>query len=129
MEFQQLLTWIIGTFTGLGVLLAGLGYGYGQFKKGVKGVDDETIVSLQNQINTFKGEMEMLKKDNDELRQDNKELAALNNQLQGKMETYREIAQNQNPELKEVLSVLAKTIPSLIEAQKFCQNHNLTLAK
>jgi len=129
MEVQQLLTWIIGTFTGLGVLLAGLGYGYGQFKKGVKAVDSETIDSLQVQLDTFKGEMTLLKNDNEELRKDNKELVATNNKLQGQMETYKEIAQNQNPELKELLSVLAKTVPPLIEAQRYCQKHNLSLAK
>lgn len=129
MELQQLLTWIIGTFTGLGVLLAGLGYGYGQFKKGVKSVDVETIESLQTQLNTFRGEMELLKKDNEELRKDNKELIAQNNKLQGQAETYKEIAQNQNPELKEILGVLAKTVPPLIEAQQYCQKHNLALSK
>ena len=124
MEIQQTLTWIIGSFTGLGVLLAGLGYGYGQFKKGVKSVDSETIESLQTQLDTFRGEMELLRRDNEELRKDNKDLVATNNKLQGQMETYKEIAQNQNPELKQVLQALAETVPSLVQSVQYCQKRN-----
>jgi FtsZ-binding cell division protein ZapB len=128
MEIAQLLTWIIGTFTGLGVLLAGAGYGYGQFRKGTKTVDNETITSLQNQIDAFRSELEVVKRDNQELKRDNKELVAQNNQLTGQLTTYKEIATWQDPEMREIMKVLAKTVPVLSQNILYCQKQTASKA-
>lgn len=116
-EIPQILNWIIGSAAGAGILMAGLGYGYGQFKRGQQEVDEQTFKSLQRQLDTLKLEMT-------ELKTENKDLAALNNQLQGQLVTYKEIALNQNPELKEVLRVLAETVPPLLESVQYCRSRS-----
>lgn len=87
----QLLTWIIGTFTGLGVLLAGLGYGYGQFKKGQREVDTETISSYERTLEAVNRELGMVKNSNAKLESDNKELHAQVNQLIGENKALRSV--------------------------------------
>jgi predicted RNase H-like nuclease (RuvC/YqgF family) len=124
MEITQMLTWIIGFFTGIGALLAGAGYGYGQFKKGVRSADEETIISLQNQIEAIRSEMDLIRTENKELKGDNKELVGQNNKLQGQLETYKEIAMGQDPEMREIMKTLAQTVPVLSQNILYCQKRN-----
>lgn len=119
---SPILTWIIGSAVGIGVIVAGVGYGYGQFKKGTKNVDEETIISLQRQIKTFKEEL-------DEVKANNKELEAKYNRAQGQLQTYKEIALNKNPEVLKVLQLLSEILPRLVGSVEYCQTHNKGLAE
>ena len=112
---SPVLTWLIGGAAGLGILLAGLGYGYGQFRRGVRESDNDTIASLERRVEDLTNEMTGL-------RDDNKELVAKNNQLQGQLQTYKEIATLQNPEFKEIIKKLAETVPPLVQAVTYCQS-------
>lgn len=102
----EMITWSFGILSGIGVLMAGLGYGYGQFKKGNKNVDDETINSLQRQLDTIVKEL-------NEVRKENKELVGLNNQLQGQLKTYKEIVSLQDPEFRASFSKMADSYESM----------------
>ena len=112
---SPVLTWLIGGAAGLGILFVGLGYGYGQFMRGARESDNDTINSLERRVEDLTNEMTGL-------REDNKELIAKNNQLQGQLQTYKEIATLQNPEFKEVIKKLAETVPPLVQAVTYCQS-------
>lgn len=122
MELTEIITWSFGILSGLGVLSAGLGIGYGQFKKGMKGVDDETINSLQRQLTTLKIEM----KERDE---QFREVVAKSNRMEGQLITYKEIALNKNPEVLKVLQILSEILPKFISNVEYCKNHQLQLSE
>lgn len=127
MEIINILTWIIGTLTGLGVLLAGAGYGYGQFKKGKQDVDDETIQSYERQIQAFQLELDSICKKQTKLEAENRELHAQVNQLIGENKSLRSVKPDVS--FQEALQLTLKHLENIATTQKELREEFMDHAK
>lgn len=102
----QLISTIVGFFIGLGVLIAGGGYAYSQFKIGGAKYKDDLISTLesaleaerkksqdmQHQINIMQGEIGKLK--------------GLHESNEKRIEDYKSILQGRSPEQKKFMDYL-----------------------
>lgn len=130
---------LIGIFAGLGILIAGIGYAYAQYKSGAEKAKDNLILTLQETAQAEKTEKERLSTEKTEMlllhqgqiAQLTRELAELRGRFdeQGKktME-YKEILQGRDPgQLKYMreMEKLAKLVTGyIIETRPILQKLN-----
>lgn len=115
MDLTAILSLIIAT----GVIVGGLGYLFGQFRKGQSKSEAAAIKSNQDVLNLMQDQIESLQKiatENKvqiaELQKKISVLEAVNKEKDGKIAEYMQILQNRNPEMaafmKEVLVVVGE---------------------
>lgn len=112
---------IVGVFTGLGVLLAGCGFAYAQFKRGGSEADTKTIASQKEYITQLEDRNQRLSEEKSGLIKSHGELIAQLNkdlsELRGRFDEqskraneYKELLQGRDPEmvglLREVKALL-----------------------
>jgi len=122
LQLPTFLTYVIGTATSIGVIVAGVGYGYGQFKKGKNQADDETIASYERQVEAFRAEVDTLCKKTESLEGENKGLHAQVNQLIGENKALKEVVVKPDSEFK-------KTVEVILEELKVIAKHQEVLAQ
>jgi hypothetical protein len=104
MSTLQVVEIIIGSVVSFGILIAGVGYAVGQFKKGEsEGKMDDTSVK-QGVFDLLQKEVTALEK---MVADDEKEMAVLKTQVDEKdkkVKEFMEILQNRNPELTNYIT-------------------------
>jgi regulator of replication initiation timing len=121
-QLPTYLSLIIGVATSAGIIVAGFGYGYGQFKKGQNQSDDETIASYERQIDAFRSELDNICKKTEALEIENKGLHAQMNQLIGENKALKEVVVKPDSEFK-------KTVEVILEELKVIAKHQEVLAQ
>jgi len=110
----ELISTIIASFGGLGLFLAGIGYGWGQFKRGGDEVDSkliaqqkEYIVALEDRNKKLTDERTLLITSHQaQLTDLNKQIGVLQGRLDeqtSKLEEYKKILEGRDPELLTAL--------------------------
>lgn len=117
----QTLSIIIGIFTGLGILISGIGFGYAQFKTGASKAKDDLIKTLTQTLEIEKKKSEILNSEKNELVQSHQsqlnELVEKVGKLQGtieaqdkKLEEYKEILQGRSPEQEKFMKFMVNGV-------------------
>lgn len=120
----QIFISIIATFAGLGLAVAGCGYGYSSFKAGKNKYKDELITDLKATVAQKEARITELDKQNTDLIANHQkqlealriEISKLQNELgkqEGKLKTYESLLENRDPKMIEMLSSIKIGIDSL----------------
>lgn len=124
MESFQASSYIVGILAGIGVLAAGLGFAYAQFRSGSDRLKDSLINDLKEKLRLEQEKNVSLteekgtliishQKQITDLTQKVGKLEGLNESNEKKLDEYKAIFQNRNPELEGFLqenSLILKTI-------------------
>jgi stress response protein YsnF len=114
-------TTIFGTLAGVGVLTAGIGYGYAQFRTGANKAKDELVQTYKEQLEIEKEKTKQMLIEREtlvqshqnqlnKLTQDVGRLQGLNEANEKKIKEYQEILQGRNPEQIEFMSVVIQSV-------------------
>lgn len=115
MDIIQLASIIIGSIVSLGVLIAGAGYGYGQFYRGKNARTSEDYTFLSNRIETLQG---VCDKQQEEINGHQSEIKNLRQEV-GRLQGVNE---EKEKKIKELTDILANRDPQLTEFIKFSRD-------
>lgn len=115
MQVSESLGTIIAGITGIGVLALGIGYAYGQFKKGNEQASSEDIDQEMSTLNLLSKRVDELAKLSNA---QDKEIQSLRKQVEGlrdaikerdkKIDEYIAILQNRNPKFEEFVDLVTR---------------------
>ena len=120
----QIFIAILSTFAGLGIAVAGCGYGYSSFKSGKNKYKDELIVDLKATVTQKEARIAELDKENSNLIASHqsqlttlqKELSNLRTEMgkqEGKLQIYESLLENRDPKMLEILTNIQSGIDTL----------------
>ena len=120
MDFT-IITTIVGIFAGIGLLIAGIGYGYAQFRTGANKAKDELVETLEKQLEIerektkqWEAEKQTLVASHqtqlNKLTQDVGKLQGLNEANEKKIKEYQDILQGRDPAQQKFMEIVLKAI-------------------
>lgn len=126
---------LIGVFAGAGVLFAGMGFAYAQYKRGGSEADSKTIASLKEYIDTLEEKNKRLTEEKSQLINSHQtQLTELNKAigvLQGRfdeqtkqLEIYKQLIQGRNPEQMNLLKEIKEVLQRIDDKSKTNQDRN-----
>lgn len=126
---------LIGVFAGAGVLFAGVGFAYAQYKRGGSEADSKTIASLKEYIDTLEEKNKRLTEEKSQLINSHQtQLTELNKAigvLQGRfdeqtrqLEIYKQLIQGRDPEHMQVLKEIKEALQRLDDKSENNQDRN-----
>jgi len=115
MTLLQTIGVIIGVIMSIGALALGLGYAYGQFKKGKISVSAEAIDGEKKALDLLSSKVDVLEKlcnsQDTQIKELEKKVDALNFSIKErdkKIDEYMLILQNRNPQFEQFMSLVTK---------------------
>lgn len=131
---------IFGFFAGIGILVAGSGYAYAQYKRGGSDADVKTIISLREYIETLEDKNKRLSEEKSQLINSHQvqitELTKNMGVLQGRfdeqakqVEMYTKILQGRDPEMMAVLGEIKELLKRLDIKSLVNQKRNESIDK
>jgi chromosome segregation ATPase len=115
MDVIQIIYTIIGSIVSTGILLAGAGYGYAQFKKGSKSL-------VQEDLDVYIKQLEAMRKISDDQTDQIKVLQADIKVHTGEIGRLNGIIEEKERKIKELTEMLANRDPALGEYIQFSRN-------
>lgn len=136
----QIISTIIGFFAGLGIMAAGCGYAYSSWKAGKNKYKDELITDLKATVAVKESEIIRLNQEKTvlitshqaqltKLQTELSELKGAFAEQSKKLEEYRAIFENRDPQTLETLMNIKKGIDSLNEHQVKSEKQTKRVAK
>lgn len=124
---------VFGGLSGIGVLAAGFGFAYAQFKSGGGKAKDDLVSTLKEQLNIEKEKTEQLKLEKDTLIQSHqKQLTEITGKLgkleglqeanEKKIKEYRDILQGRSPEQTQFMEFMTQVAKDSAEYMKNSSN-------
>lgn len=134
----ELISTIVGVFSGSGILVAGLGFAYAQYKRGSSEADAKTISSLKEYIVTLEEKNKRLSDEKSQLITSHQtQLTELNKSLgilQGRfdeqtkqIDMYKQLLQGRDPEQVKVLHEIKALLSTVNIRSKTNQTRNESL--
>ncbi len=136
MQTLQLAEIVIGSIISLGILIAGAGYGYGQYYQGKKKLAKDDVELFNEQLEAFKkiiesqkedfiqyqkkrdSELQILREDIKKHTQEIGRLQGINEEKEKKIADLNAILQNRDPALSEYLKYARESITEFKEGMK-----------
>ena len=136
----QIISTIVGFFAGLGICVAGCGYAYSSWKSGKNKYKDELIIDLKATITIKENEIIRLNEERTvlitshqeqltKLRTELSELKGRFDEQKEKLEDYKAIFENRDPQTLETLKEIKEGIISLNEYHTKSEKQTAQVAK